>query len=117
VVLLLRIQTALHPAVLNNGNQFPKTSPVTRRRSKNHPALGGRPRGWGDIAELIVARLAGRNLRVWEAILVRVVSLTVAIALIVVIGIPVAMWFGQWFGNSIADSMRHSMGTPLPSHS
>ena len=37
----------------------------------------GRPKGWGDDVELIVARLAGRDLKPWEGCVVQLSALAI----------------------------------------
>jgi Topoisomerase DNA binding C4 zinc finger len=45
-----------------------------RRHRLSH---GGRPKGWGDDVELIVARLVGRDLKPWEGCVVQLSALAI----------------------------------------
>ena len=86
-----------------------------RRRPRRQLAWGGRGRNVLDDLELIVAKLIGRDLRLWEAILFRIASVALLAVLLIVVGIPAGMRFGQWFGTQLAHQLQNSLATPLPS--
>lgn len=44
-------------------------------RRRHRLSSGGRPKGWGDDVELIVARLVGRDLKPWEGCVVQLSAL------------------------------------------
>ena len=90
-------------------------SGAPRRRPRHRLAMGGRPRNVFDDLELIVARVIGRDLRLWEGLLFRIASVALFAWLLIVIGIPVGLWFGEWWGTQVAHQVQHTLGTPLPS--
>lgn len=52
------------------------TAPLSPK-SRPRPSHGGRPKGWGDDAELLVARVVGRSLKPWEGCLVQLAALAI----------------------------------------
>ena len=68
--------TADHP-VAEPGGQRPTPRTRSGRPSRYRLSAGGRPRGFADYVELIVARRLGRNLGLAEGGLVQIAALLV----------------------------------------
>lgn len=86
----------------------------SRSRPRHRLAWGGRPRSLLDDLELLAARLFRRDLRLWEAIVLRLSLLAIVAVLLIQFAVPASSWFGHWIGDQMAQQMRQSLASPTP---
>ncbi len=88
----------------DNAGTSPQPPRAPKRQSRSRLSHGGRPRGWADDVELLVARLVGRNLGPWEGCVVQMAALAIvglffywlfASGAIVSIVTPLADWYAS----------------------
>jgi hypothetical protein len=80
------------------------------RAGRRQLAWAGRSRSLLDDIELIIAKGIGRDVHLWEAILLRLALLVIVAVLLVTILPPLA----QGFGSYMAQQMQHALATPTP---
>jgi hypothetical protein len=87
-----------------------------QRPTKYRLSLGGRPKGIGDYAELVVARTIGRNLNKREGCLVQALAIVLFICLVYAVFasglfLTIVTAFSEWYAQQIK---LPGAPTPMP---